>query len=426
MPSSRGFWQALGPGVLFAAAAVGVSHLVQSTRAGATFGLGLVFVVLLANLTKYPAFRFGPQYAAATGTSLLEGYRRLGRWALVLYAVVTVATMFTVQAAVTVVTAGLAIALLGISVSPVVVSAVLLAACGALLAVGHYQWLDRIVKVLVAVLTVFTVIATALTIPNLVAAAPPLWIPASQWDLATLGFVAALAGWMPSALDVAVWQSAWTLARARTSGHEPTVRESMIDFHVGYIGTVVLALCFLTLGAGVMYGTGTEFAAGAGGFAAQVIELYAQTLGAWARPLIGAAAFAVMFSTTLTVLDGFPRALAMLVARWHGPETPGHDELGTPIGQRRYLGFIAVIAVGAVVVLQVLLTSLKTFVDIATVLSFLTAPVLAWMNHRVMTTDDAIAEADRPKPWLRALSAACVVALGAFAIGFIVLRVVTG
>ena len=40
----------LGPGLLFAGAAIGVSHLVQSTRAGADFGLGLLWALLLVNL----------------------------------------------------------------------------------------------------------------------------------------------------------------------------------------------------------------------------------------------------------------------------------------------------------------------------------------------------------------------------------------
>ena len=40
----------LGPGLLFAGAAIGVSHLVQSTRAGADFGLGLLWVLLLINI----------------------------------------------------------------------------------------------------------------------------------------------------------------------------------------------------------------------------------------------------------------------------------------------------------------------------------------------------------------------------------------
>lgn len=103
----RSFWKALGPGVLFAGVAIGVSHLVQSTRAGAGYGLSLVGIVVLANVLKLPAFRAGPAYAAATGTSLLEAYRRQGLPALLLYALVTVGVMFTVLAAVTLVTAGL-------------------------------------------------------------------------------------------------------------------------------------------------------------------------------------------------------------------------------------------------------------------------------------------------------------------------------
>ena len=46
----------LGPGLLFAGAAIGVSHLVQSTRAGADFGWGLLWALLLINLFKYPFF----------------------------------------------------------------------------------------------------------------------------------------------------------------------------------------------------------------------------------------------------------------------------------------------------------------------------------------------------------------------------------
>ena len=51
----------LGPGLLFAGAAIGVSHLVQSTKAGADFGLGLIWALIIANLFKYPFFQFGPR-----------------------------------------------------------------------------------------------------------------------------------------------------------------------------------------------------------------------------------------------------------------------------------------------------------------------------------------------------------------------------
>ena len=46
--------KSLGPGLLWAGAAIGVSHLDQSTIAGANYGFALVWAVLLANLFKYP------------------------------------------------------------------------------------------------------------------------------------------------------------------------------------------------------------------------------------------------------------------------------------------------------------------------------------------------------------------------------------
>ena len=105
----------LGPGLLFAGAAIGVSHLVQSTRAGADFGFGLLWALLLSNLFKYPFFLFGPKYSLATGESLLEGYFKLNKYVLVAYLILSLVTMFTIQTAVTIVTAGLAIELFGIT-----------------------------------------------------------------------------------------------------------------------------------------------------------------------------------------------------------------------------------------------------------------------------------------------------------------------
>ena len=91
--------QKLGPGLLFAGAAIGVSHLVQSTRAGADFGFGLLWALLLVNFFKYPFFQFGPRFALATGESLLSGYAKLGKAVIVTYFLLSLATMFTIQTA---------------------------------------------------------------------------------------------------------------------------------------------------------------------------------------------------------------------------------------------------------------------------------------------------------------------------------------
>ena len=112
----------LGPGLLFAGAAVGVSHLVYSTQAGADYGFMLLWALILANLFKYPFFEFGPRYTSAMGESLLEGYKRLGKGALIVVIIMTVGTMFTIQSAVTIVTAVLVKFIFGIELSLALVS----------------------------------------------------------------------------------------------------------------------------------------------------------------------------------------------------------------------------------------------------------------------------------------------------------------
>ena len=82
-------FKTLGPGILFASTAIGVSHLVQSTRAGAEYGFSLLLFVVLANIFKYPFFEFGSRYANVTGETIIDGYKRMGRLTLLLYFIVT-------------------------------------------------------------------------------------------------------------------------------------------------------------------------------------------------------------------------------------------------------------------------------------------------------------------------------------------------
>src|SRR5690606_30315952 len=96
----------LGPGILFASTAIGVSHLVQSTQAGAQFGLGLLWAVILANVRKFPFFEYGSRYASAKGESILKGYYDLNKIWLYAYMCVTFISMFFVTGAVGIVTYG--------------------------------------------------------------------------------------------------------------------------------------------------------------------------------------------------------------------------------------------------------------------------------------------------------------------------------
>lgn len=416
----RSFAKVLGPGLLFAGAAVGVSHLVQATYAGAVYGLSLLGVIVLANVVKYPAFSFGPRFASATGTSLLEGYRRQGRWALVVFSLVTIATMFTVEAAVVLVTAALFKALFGLELSLFVLSALLIVGSATICAVGKFATLDVVIKFVVVVLTIATVVATALALGR-IDFSTSLVPSFSLNQKAQLLWLAALIGWMPTAIDLSVWSSLWTLAKRRQTGYAASVRESLLDFKVGYWGTAMLALCFALLGAGIVYGSGKPVPAQAVPFANMILDLYGDTLGGSARTLIGGCAALVMFSTTLTVVDGFPRAIAVLIERFRGPEEPAADaELeGNPL----YWNSVLVIGVGSAIIIKYFRTDLGSLVNIATTISFVTAPVLAYLNHRAITSD-LVPSAHRPGKALLTFSALAIGVMSLFSCAYLYLRFV--
>lgn len=406
--------KALGPGLLWAGAAIGVSHLVQSTRAGANFGFALVWVVIVANIFKYPAFEFGPRYAAAMGESLLDGYMRIGKWAMAVFLLMTAGTMFTIQAAVTVVTAGLASQLFNIGWSPLVWSAILLAVCALLLVIGRYPLLDKLIKTVIILLTLSTLIAVAVAAGH-GSRVQSEFIPSQVWTLAGVSFLVALVGWMPSAIDISVWHSLWTIERRKSSGHAPSLREALFDFKLGYFGTAILALGFLSLGALVMYGSGETFAAGSAAFAGQLIKLYTSALGEWSRSIIVVAAFTAMFSTTLTVTDAFPRVLrrsTQLLAVERFPEN-GSSWL--------YWAWMIFVTGGALVIIGLFLKGMTFLVDLATTLSFLTAPILAYINFRAVTGPWMPAEAI-PGKKLQILSWTAIAFLGSFGVFFIIWR----
>jgi Mn2+/Fe2+ NRAMP family transporter len=436
---TRPFWTAFGPGLLFAGAAVGVSHLVQSTRAGAMFGLSMLAIVILANVVKFPAFRFGPQYAAATGHSLLDGYRRQGRWTLVVFAILTLATMFTITAVVTVVTAGVAIALFGLDPllaatvgaanGPAFVSGVLVIVSALLLAGGGYVWLDRFIKVVMPVLTVCTLVAVWFALGRIEWSWGALVPSAAVFDAAGIAFCVALVGWMPSAIDISVWSSLWTVARAKHRGVEPETRGVLMDFDAGYLATLLLALAFVLLGTGLMHGQGLTFENGASQFAAQVIDLYTTTLGGWARPIIGTAAFLVMLSTSVTVIDAFPRVVAALAVQLRLAFAPGSagQHASVPLEGDRHVYRIAfaILGAGSIAILVWGMSSFTALVDLATTLSFLTAPVLSYFNHRAVHAPEVPGHL-QPGAAMTAWSWAAIGLQAAFALYFLWLKLGPG
>ena len=53
-------WKAFGPGILIASAAIGGSHLIASTQAGALYGWQLAIIILLATFLNTLFFALPP------------------------------------------------------------------------------------------------------------------------------------------------------------------------------------------------------------------------------------------------------------------------------------------------------------------------------------------------------------------------------
>jgi len=397
-------FKSLGPGLLFAGAAVGVSHLVQSTRAGADFGFGLLWALLIAAFFKYPFFQFGPRYAAATGETLLDGYKKLGKGVLVISYSISFITMFIIQAAVTIVTAGLAVNLFGFF-DMVTWSLLITILSITILLIGKYKLLDNLMKYVILLLTICTLIAVSVAlIKNNQAFTFTQVFPKGAIEIT---FLIAFLGWMPAPLDISIWQSIWSLEKERATLKKTTTKQAIFDFNVGYLGTIFLAVCFVILGALVMYNSGESFSNKGNVFSGQLITLYTKNLGNLAYVFIATAAFTTMFSTTITTLDASPRTM-----------TKANDLLFSEKIKLNYWFWILLLGIGTYIILRYFRNDMGLMVKIATILSFLTAPFYAILNF-ILISGKHTPKKYQPSIYMKILSICGIIFLIGFSIWFL-------
>jgi len=411
------FSKTAGPGILFACTAIGVSHLVQSTRAGADFGLMIVWFVILVNLLKYPFFEYGSRYANSTQTSIIDGYKQLGKPALWLYLLLTILSMFFVTGAVGFVTAGFFENLFGIDFLGDWTVVILFIACVGILAIGKYHVLDSLIKVIAIVLLVSTFTAFIFAMYNGPISPSIGFEPKQLWDVSGIFFLLALMGWMPTAVDLSSWNSLWTLERMKQTNYKPQLKETLFEFRLGYLITGVLAVIFVILGTFIFYGSGEELPNNNSDFAHKVVTLYTKTIGNWSYIVIAASAFSVMFGTIIAVFDGYSRSLQRTIELIF---TKKEDKIRTKF-RTFYTVFLIVIASGSFLVISQFQNNLKELVDFATVLSFVIAPIIAIFNFRLVT-GKFLPKEFQPSLMLRLMSFAGIIFLSGFAMFFLILK----
>ncbi|HIC77529.1 MAG TPA: divalent metal cation transporter [Candidatus Dadabacteria bacterium] len=396
----------LGPSILWASAAIGVSHIVQSTRAGATYGYILIVAVILANFFKYPFFEFATRYTVVKNETVLDGYKKIGDWAIYLFVGLTLLTMFTIQAGVTRVTAAIFQNWLDLKLNFFSTSLIILLLCGFVIVFVNRKYFDRFVKILILILIISTLISVFLTnqIPVIVSRD---FVPPEILSSVGLTFLIALIGWMPSPIDLSAWSSIWIMEK-RKNKEDFSFKDNVLDFNLSYIVTSILAIIFLILGANVFYGSGEEFAPSATTFVHQLVQLYA-SLGDWSKNIILLTALTTMLSTTLTCLDAFPKVLnkSFNIINQDSNEEKNYETI-----------FLVFIILGTLVTIFYIGERMKYLVDLATILSFMTAPFLAYLNYKLIFNID-FPKQYKPTKFLQMLSISGLCFLSFFLVVFI-------
>lgn len=361
---------AMGPGILMASAAVGGSHIIASTQSGAIYGWQLAIIIILANLFKYPFFRFGVQYTLASNKTLLEGYKEKGGVYLWVFFILNIFAGVVNTAGVGIVTAAILSFILpkdwGLTIPQL--STIVIAFTWGILLMGKYRMLDTLSKWIMIALTVSTV--TAVVIAAFKGSVmTPDFIEPSPWNLASLAFIVALMGWMPAPIEISAINSMWVVAKQRFQ--KISYQDGLFDFNVGYIGTAILAIVFLALGAIVQYGSGEVVEQAGVKYIAQLIKMYAYAIGDWSRLLIAFIAFMCMFGTTITVIDGYSRANSealRILSNRHGTSA------------RELSLWTTLTAISGIIVITMFMSDVATMLRFAMIASFVSTPIFAWLN----------------------------------------------
>lgn len=414
MSKAKTFLKNLGPGLLFASMAIGTSHLVLSTKAGAQYGWIMAIPIILANVFKYPFFEFGVRYTHITEKTLIEGYRNRGKGYLWFYALITLVSTFTILAALYTVTAGLFSNLFGLSDTPTAYIALgLFVGIALILIIGRYQFLENSLKFIVGILFAALIVTTLLVIFKGRVAYVSDFTPTPLFNNAGILFLISLMGWMPTTVEASSWISLWSVEKWKADKYKPPLKESLQEFNFGYFSTALLALFFLIIGWFTLYGTNTVLSGNAVTFADQIVQLFTVHIGSWAYSFIAISAFATLFSSCMTAHDAIAR-VSLDIIDLLLPEKRFYAKKGfftAAIIVLAIINFIVVVAFGA---------NMGQLVALATFVSFIVAPIIGYMNLKNVMSKDVPRE-KQPKKGLQWLAYAGIIFLSFFSVYYLVI-----
>lgn len=386
----------IGPGIILAAAAIGSGELILTPRAGALYGLSIAWIIAVSVVYKLALTLGLARYTIATGEDIFLGFSHIpGPRYWFVWVMSVVFLLGAVGYSGISLACGSALSALFPSLSMVQWAVIVVILAYILLLGGSYGSVEKAAFVLSFVLIVGILYSLAVLQPDvsffLRGLVPKLPAGAGQTAVSLLGWTAG----GTSTLIYSFWIIEKGIGTNRGSavpygsiqGHSKAAKNFRVwlsiihlDTGLSYLLMMVVSLAFLTIGVLVLRTAGPD-----GGplipsreeTAVVLSRLLTVAAGPQAKYIFLIAAFAILYSTVIGLVDGKSRALrtALRVI------APGSDRISDVNVYRLFVTFMCLIIFAFLfterpVVLIVLISALE-----APVLSF-SAILLIYLIHK--------------------------------------------
>ncbi|GHH99420.1 Nramp family divalent metal transporter [Neobacillus kokaensis] len=295
----------IGPGIVLAATGIGAGDMITSTVAGAQFGISLAWAAIIGVFLKFCLTEGVGRFTLATGKTIMEGWRSLGRWTMG-YFFVYVTLFGLIYGAAIATTCGLMMYIM-FPIMPLWAWAMLHSVAGfALIWFGRYKTLERVITVLIGIMFT-TVVGSAIMLLPSIGDIPREALIFSIPDgsiFRILGIMGGIGGTMAlAAYGYWIRANGW-----KDKSMVPTMR---LDASVAFIMTGIFAVSLMIVSAQFLYGSGVNFVGAEG--VSNFLDLYGENFGTTARMVLNIGFWAAAFTSLVGSWNGIPYLFADFV-----------------------------------------------------------------------------------------------------------------
>ncbi|MFD5750222.1 Nramp family divalent metal transporter [Streptomyces sp. NPDC127033] len=301
-------WTYIGPGIVVAATGVGAGDLVATLIAGSKFGYTLMWAAVIGCVVKISLAEAAGRWHLATGRTLFDGWRSLGRWTTVYFAVYVVVWGF-VYGATAMSSSALPIVALFPDGPGLKTWAVVTGLIGLVFVwFNQYAVFEKVMTVLIGIMFVVVMYVAIRVAPDLGAAFAGLAPVLPDGSLLyTLGLIGGVGGTITMAA-----YGYWVNAKGWTNSSWMKVMR--LDNRVAYVTTGLFVVAMLVVGAELLHSSQIALTSGDRGLI-DLGTILEERFGPATAKLFLIGFFATSFSSLIGVWHGVSLMFADFVER---------------------------------------------------------------------------------------------------------------